>query len=103
MTAASVNPETASTAKSTSSNTALMNDVLAANGPDPRAVASVAMVAIRSTDSALPATPKLMAAQVTNGSTANARMCSRTGKERPVAKNDEADGRDERHQRHGTR
>ena len=76
---ANVIPVTESTMKNASSRTAFVNGVLVAKGPEPNAVSTVAIVAIKRIDNAAPLTPKRMAAHITNGSTVYARTCSLTG------------------------
>ena len=73
ITAANVRPDAESSAKNTSSRTALVNGEFCAKGPNANAVLTVAMVATRSVDSVAPLTPKRMAAHMTNGSTAKDR------------------------------
>src|SRR5207245_9554985 len=70
---------TESTEKNASSKMAFVNGVPAAKGPEPKAVSTVAIVAIKKTDNPAPVTPKRTAAHITNGSTAKAKTCSLTG------------------------
>ena len=78
-TAANVRPVTETTPKNTSNRTAFISGVLVAKGPEPNAVSIVAINAIKRVAKPAPLTPKRIAAPITNGRTANAKMCNRIG------------------------